>query len=226
MINRSTKDGQAVHKNTIVILFAVGFFCILIFVSLLGENNKANTAVIRFFKNIKKNEYERAYKDLSSDAFSDSFKTTSFSDFAFLLELSLLSKFDLLGIDDYQIEAKRNTFWFPYFSDKRLELSIRLEKKSANILQLLSGIGRKPYLQGIFTLERIKGVWQICEIKTEGPPIGNIFSELREKLNNNNFYVKTKDGFILHPFEYNEKKMLPVDRYLYNYLLLKALQTI
>lgn len=201
------------------------FILILFFVSLLGENNKADMAVLNFLKNTKKYDFERAERELAQDAQFYDQKKLTFEDFAFLLELSLLSTFNISDSEVYQIDVKRDSFWIPYVSEKRMGISVRFNNKDSSIFQSIPGINDSSYIKNLFILERKKGVWRIIDIRTDAPSISDTFSSIEKKLAETNYYIETKNGFVLNGFEFSTKDVSLTDKRLYNHMLQKAIRS-
>lgn len=219
-------NDQSLYKRTIIGFFVILIVSVLTFVSFVGENNKANMVVINFLKNVKNYDYERAGRELLPGAADYDKEQIAFADFAFLLELSLISKFDMLDVEDYQIDVKRRFFWLPWMPCDKLGMSVLFKKKDTNVFKSLSSFVEDAYIEDLFVLNRQNGSWRIVEINTGAASIETVFRKLKDMFHKKKYYMKTNDGFILDRFEYNNEDISPVERRLFKYALHKAILSI
>ncbi|MBU0995978.1 MAG: hypothetical protein KJ737_26080 [Proteobacteria bacterium] len=210
-------------KKTFFSAIIICFVIILMFVSLLGENNKANDLVSGFLKNIKANEYLYAARCLSAmSILNHAADEQSFEDSAFLLELSLLSHFNLLDHDTYHIQVAREAFWIPFFKSNRIGISVLFKEKKENLLESLTQGAALPPVQTLFTVERQNSAWKIVDIDLGKAPLSTEFERLSKKLSINQGFKNTQNGFIIDRIEFDPQKMTPDDRHVYQHFLRKA----
>lgn len=215
-------DAKGFYKKAVLFGCVAFILIILGYVSLLGENNKANDVVVNFLKNIKSHEYDRAMWEVARDANVNTDGSLPFEDYAFLLELSLKSVFDILDEDAYQIDVKRETFWLPYISRDRMKMQVILKKKEKSVIESLTAMGTYHTQYEFFILKRTDGLWKIAEIKTEASLISEPFNSFKKKLLDNEYYVRTENGFIFNRFEFDMKNNHLPEKYFIKYFLYKA----
>ena len=216
---------RTAYKRTIILAFAFLFSLVLILVSLLGENSKADTVVLNFLKDIKNNDFNAAFRELDGPSEIIKDKDIAFDDYAFLLEIALLSKFGIINEKDYQIDVKRKSFWLPYISEDTMVISVCLKKKDASIFQTITGL-EDQQSEDLFVLNRRQGLWKISKIRTDAPGISAIFDNLCKRFIENQTYIQTENGFLLKSIEFHKKSTDSVDRRLFHHILQKALRRI
>ena len=210
-------------KKTFFTAIGLCFLGVIILVSLLGENNKANDVALGFFKNLREYDYEGAKGYLASMAVLDpKANDENFEDYAFLFELMLLSHFNLLNQDTYHIEVMRESFWLPLSGENRIGINVVFRKKEESFMKRLIHEANVPPVKTLFTVERKKGIWKIVQINSQKALFPTEFERYSHKLLSNPGFELTQHGFIFDRMEFDPKSMTPVDRHIYQHFLRKA----
>ena len=215
---------KSIAKQSILAMITLGFVAILVFVSLLGENNKVNDTVSSFFKHIKAHDYESAATYITADT-TQRLTTASgldFEDFAFIFEVALLSHFNLLDHEDYRVVIKRESFWIPYLDDAKVEVGVFVKTKEKNLIENLKHERSPLTLHGLFTVTRIDGIWSITQIHLQDQPLSHAFTALAAKLKATHGVVTTDTGFMMEGLWYDTTTCDAPLRHIYRHLLRKA----
>ena len=215
---------QHIAKRSIGAAIGTGFVAMLVFVSLLGENNKVNDTVSSFFKHIKAHDYENAATYITADAIHRLTASSGmdFEDYAFIFELALLSRFDLLDHGDYRVVINRESFWVPYVDDARVEVGVLVKAKGKSLIDNLKQFRSSHTLQGLFTVKRIDGIWFITQIHLQDQSLARTFTELAHRLQATHGVVKTETGFMVEGLRYDTTTQDIELRHIYRHLLRKA----
>ena len=215
---------KRIAKQSISAAIAAGFIVMLIFVSLLGENNNVNDTVASFYKHIKAHDYGNASTYVTADAI-DRFTTSSgmdFEDYAFVLELALLSHYNLIDKEDYRVVISRESFWIPYMNNATVKVGVFLKAKGKSLLENLQHLSSPHKIHGLFTVERVNGIWKITQIQLQDPPLSNRFTTLAARLKNTHGVITTKTGFRVEGLRYDPTTCDDTLRHIYRHLLRKA----
>jgi hypothetical protein len=209
--------------TTLLALLGVSFFLLIIYVSLLGDNDKIDFLVTRFFTEIKARNFTVVASELKtttrSDLYNDPEKCMKFS---FFLELSLLKTFNLLEHKDYSIEIKRDHFWIPWITGDQVWVGVAFREKKKNMfLEFINRLGKDDFIQGLMRIDRKNGHWEIAEIKTDGTTLDPVIKELQSKLDINHYVIKTETGFKLRDNTVDFKTMTPAERRLLEFSLFR-----
>jgi hypothetical protein len=180
-----------------VILSVVALFVVfIVFISILGENHKTDEIVNDFFKKINKGEYIEATQFLSKQK-KESLANNNFSELFFLLELSLLKKYNLMDKNDYKIKSRRSQFWLPFTNRDRIGVSILLEDvKKREVFNTFSSNKHSDYIDNLITVKREDGVWRIVDINIDAPAIKNTYEKFESLLNENRVVKIVSDRVI------------------------------
>ncbi len=207
--------------SSLIVLLGALFLILIIYVSILGDNDKINFLVTSLFNDIHARNYAPACVDLKGSTRLDLENDPDrCMNFCFLLELSLLKKFNLLENKDYVVEIKQNHFWIPYLTDDHVWVGIALRDKKKNMFQqYLNRFGKDDFVHDIIRVDRREGHWQIAEIKLAGTTLEPVFNELTATMDLNRYIVKTKTGFKLQENDINFKTLSPADRRLLEFSL-------
>lgn len=212
--------------SSILVFLGIAFFALVIYVSMLGDNHKIDYLVTRFFDDLKSRNYTSLCQTMATDKNVVSFGGTDpCQDFFFILEMSFLSRYNLLDRNDYSIEIKRDHFWIPYLTDDRVRISIAFSEKKKNIIQeFIHGLDADDFVQDFMLVERRKGQWVIKEINLEGSSLYPIFNELKVQMDLDRYLLKTEQGFILKGNEIIPDRLTDLERRLLDFSLFKLSQ--
>lgn len=202
-------------------LFSVatlGFLCLIVYVSLLGDNHKINFAVEQFFADIKDRTFTTPCDVLSTN--TPESKETCRDD-SFLLETALLSNFHLLEADDYSIEIKRSHFWIPFVTEETVSVGIAFVPKKENFIKALLDKKQISHIDNLLTVKKQNKLWQVQTINLETTSLTPVLNKLKKELNFNKYISKTEKGYNLNKVEIDFQKLPPLDKRLFDYSLKK-----
>ena len=203
------------------------FVIVILFVSLLGENNKANDLVSGFLKNIQEHEYGQAAQLLPDiSILNHASNPKEFDDMAFLLDLTLISHFNLLSKENYTFHITRDSFFIPLRGKNRITLSILLKQKEEGLLQSLDINEPMKPVHALFTVERTHGNWKIIKIGLDTSPLKEDFNRLCEAFRLHSGFKFTEKGFIIERIEYDPARVSPTEKRIYQHFLRKATRSI
>ncbi|MBT8338756.1 MAG: hypothetical protein HKP58_17575 [Desulfatitalea sp.] len=184
------------YLHVIILIAAILFFVFIVFVSILGENHSIDNVVNSFFRDIKNRDFIEAARYLTQDQ-KEILDNNDFSEMSFLLEMSLLEKYDLMEKGDYRIHLKRNQFWLPFLNKDRIGVSVLLKEVERH------GGGNKfffnehiNYIEDLIVVKRESGGWRITDINIDNSEIKDAYRNLKLLLNNNR-YIKMKSDRII-----------------------------
>jgi hypothetical protein len=200
----------------------------VVYVSLLGENNKIDELTRAFFQEIGGGTYGEATKNVRVKAPGPAEET---SDSLFLLELSLLKHYNLLNNEAFEVVTRRDHLWIPYVDDSPVQVSVSLKKKpdGNSLKEALSRIGRSwssdkdaDSIGRLLTVRRKKGNWVIESVNISGSVIEKTYGDMRERLRLHQHVTKAPHGFIIHEFPVRLDGLDPVERLVLLHVLQKA----
>jgi hypothetical protein len=205
------------------IIFAIIIVGILAYISLLGENQQINRLIVTYFDKLKDGMYLEA-----GESFSSNFQDGKLSsderrmNLNFLLELSLLTHYNLIDSSDYKVELKRSNFWVPYVSEDVVRVSVLLKKKDTRRIFLAPSSDQGGNLiENLIVMKREKNTWKIKEFAIAGSSLAGTYNDLRRNLDLNKYVQMTSDGFRFKNAEINFKTITPIDKRLLNFSLYK-----
>jgi hypothetical protein len=174
------------NKTIYAVLSTVAFFflSLLVFVSLLGENNKIDGIVNSYFKKVQAQDYFSEEQNLKSVADLNVFDSGGeFAENCFLLEFAMLEKYGLITSESYDIILKKDIFWIPYFRKASVNVSVSLSSsEQRNFWSFLKPDNKKEIIENLFTMKRINGVWRIASIHLKNSTLFPYFNRLKENL--------------------------------------------
>jgi len=209
--------------HLVIILCLISFVSILTFVSILGENSKAENIVKAYFTAIHEQNFNDTMlissEELRKDRFTNLEETYNFS---FLFELSLLEKFNLLHSQDYRVSTLKNDLWLPFSGNNKLLIGLFLEeKKTRSITELFHFPDKSNYLIDVIEVVRENGDWKINRFITDNPDLKNIYSKFSTQLDLDSYIQKTNNGFIVKNAEIDLIKTSDVHKRLFKFSLFK-----
>jgi hypothetical protein len=225
-----TKRSRALLVAVIVVL-AVCLAGSIAYISLLGENNRIDDLVGRFFEMARAGRYDDVASMLSPEARSRlCTEPGRFSDSVFFLELSLLSYYDLLDCDDYTVAIRKTHFWIPYIEERPIRISISLMRKQgspshriiSNFADVVSRPEKENFIRSLFSVERKGGRWVITDINVDGSAIAKTYADLRQNAHLDRYASVTHNGFAMHEFKVRADEMTPAERRILLHVLRKT----
>ncbi len=205
------------------IIFAVIVVGILAYISILGENQQINRIITTYFDKLKDGMYLEA-----SESFSSNFQDGKLSsdeqrmNLNFLLELSLLTHYNLIESFDYKVELKRSNFWVPYVSDDQVRVGVLLKKKDTRRIFLASSSDQGGnIIENLIVMKREKRTWKIKEFAIADSALAGTYNDLRQNFDLNKYVQKTSEGLRFNSAEINFKTLVPTDKRLLNFSLYK-----
>ena len=204
----------------IVAVFVIG---VLTYVSILGENDKIDRSIGDYFNNLKSGNYREA-----CDSFSKSVQANQGADddrwvtFNFILELALLTQYNLMDQYDYAIELQRSRVWIPFAGDNSVQVSLMLKKKEQ---RGVSGARERTQqnsgLHDFITVVRERGSWKIRQFNIADSALAGVYNELRGRVDLNRYIQRTADGFQIKNADVNLTTLSPIDKRILRFSLYK-----
>ena len=203
-------------KLSTKIIIAAAFLCFilfLVFVSVLGINNNAQSDVKHFFQQVSSRDYAGALKLYSEKART---KQASFQEtirFHFTLELALLEHFGLMDNPRYSIKIKRDNMWLPFLTPNELKVSVNFtpQQDTNLIAEYLSKAGPDA-LNGFITMRRENEKWKISQINIEGSKLENVFKRIYPQVTAGKYVSVTPENIELKAAHLELKKLDPLER--------------
>lgn len=198
-----------------IILSAVILFIVfIIYISILGENHKIDDTINNFFENIKKRDFIEATHFFTKQQ-KEALANDDFSEMSFLLELSLLKKYDLIGKDNYKIKLKRSQFWLPFTGIDRIGVSVLFEDTERSSFNKHS-----DYIENLIVVKRISGIWRIAELNIDDSALKDTYEKFKLLLNENRFIKMTSERTIeLQNKKINLDEIQPYEKRMLKYFL-------
>jgi hypothetical protein len=201
----------------IIIILALFVIGILTYVSILGENNKIDRVITTYFNNIRDGMYLEACESFSSSIQGDKLSSDEERmNFNFLLEWSLLKRYDLIDNYDYTVALERSSFWIPFISDDTVRVGVLLKKKEG----LTVGHNRE-LTRHLIIVGREKGSWKIRQFNIAGSSLSGIYNDVQQHIDLNKYVQRTSNGFQFKDTEIDTKTLTPLDKRLLRFSLYK-----
>jgi len=208
---------------TVMGAFVFCFVIVLVYISLLGENNRVDASVQRFFDEIKSKAYFSICNNTIIMGTDDPFKQGGdCAENCFLFELSLLKYFKLDNSDNYKVIVKKDHFWIPYSGDNYIKASLCL--MNLKDYSPFSFFGKKPdtlWIEDLFTMHRQNGVWKIVGIDLQNKAIFPIFEQLKKDLELGTYITRTGNKYIIRQMEIDTDHLDTIEKRKIEYILLK-----
>jgi hypothetical protein len=213
----------SINLMVVFIIFGIFVVGILAYISVLGENQQINRIIVNYFDKLKDGMYLEA-----CESFSSNFQEGQLSsneqrmNFNFLLELSLLTHYNLIESSDYKVELKRSNFWVPYMSSNVVHVSLLLKRKDARRL-FYAGSNDQSInpINNLIVVVREQGTWKIKQFTIADSSIADTYIKLRQNVELNRYVNMTSDGFRFQNAEINFKTLTPIDKRVLNFSLYK-----
>jgi hypothetical protein len=204
----------------IIAVFVIG---VLTYVSILGENDKIDRIIGEYFTNVKSGNYLEA-----CDSFSVGMRSKQGADddrwvtFNFILELALLTHYNLIDQYDYAVELKRNRVWIPFVGDNAVRVSIALKKKEQHgVSGTIAGALQNSPLRDLITVVRERGSWKIRQFNITDSAIAEEYNEICGRVDLNRYIRRTADGFEIKKADVHLATLSPIDRRILQFSLYK-----
>jgi hypothetical protein len=207
----------------IIALFIFFLTIILTYASVWGENNKANSAINRFFENIQEQNY---FSQKSNLQIVESFKVFDtggdYSENCFLLELALLKNYNLTKTSGYKVKIQKSNFWIPFISKPDIKVDITLKNVANGYLSSIVNNSKsaKP-IKNLFTVSRKDGTWKITSINLKNSPLISEFKRLKTGLSVDRFVTRVGTKIIVQPFEIESKNISTIEKRKLEYVFQK-----
>jgi hypothetical protein len=204
--------------RSVIGILVLSFFALIVFVSVLGENHRIDFLVTDFFDDLKNGNYKQIcplldLPDNGSDECMDQL---------FFLELSMLTRFNLLERTDYSLVITRDHFWIPFLTDDRVIISIAMTEKKKNMFEEWKArFEHDDRIKGFMIVERRGGQWVIDKIRFNEPALATSIEELKNSVDVNRYIVKTEKGYALQPNVIDFKAFTTAEKRLFEYSLRK-----
>ena len=194
------------------------------YISLLGENDRAQTTVKMYFDNIAGQRYE-ANTHLCSDAYNRQFDNVNDPiTHQFSLETALLNYFGLINTAQYTIEAQRDEFWFPYLGRNTIHVSIRINpQESGKILTNLMDRSNEKFINDLVMLVRENGKWKIADVDTRTSVIAKDYQETKNSMQHSKYIQQTAEGLTIKENTIEFATLDPIQKRIIRFNLNKAL---
>lgn len=210
----------------IVILLGGCFVVLIIYVSLLGENNKIDSVVDKFFESIQEQRY---FSIEDNQNIVESFKVFDmdgeYSENCLLLELALLEKYDISNTSEYNIEIEKSHFWIPFINNSNIYIDVSMKKaEDPGVFSLFDKSQQNEFVDNLFTVERKEGRWLITAINIQNSSLFESISKLRESLNIDSYVSFSGTKLIVKPIEIDTENITNIERRKLNYIFQKLYQ--
>lgn len=212
-----------VRFTFIIIILALFVIGILAYVSILGENDKIDRVITAYFDNLREGMYLEAGESFSSSIQGDKLSSDEERmNFNFLLELSLLKRYDLIDNYDYTVALERSSFWIPFISDDTVRVGVLLKKKRGKGIPdtLISGHNRE-LTRNLIVVGREKRSWKIRQFSIAGSSLSGIYNDVQQHIDLNKYVERTSNGFQFKDTEIDIKTLTPLDKRLLRFSLYK-----
>ncbi len=217
---------MSTKKLVLIFLSGFGFIVVifLVYISLLGENNKIDIEIEKYLNTLKSQDYISAYnKIIGTSDQGESLKKGFNYDFGFVNFLALRDKFSCVETDDYKFEFKKQSFWLPYKNKSVVKVGLRLIRiNDFNTVSLLFDKNKPDFIENYITIKRIKGIWRIIDINWEHPDLINNFRKIHGRLNSNKFIMNNKNSVSFKKFRIDYTKLKKIDIKIFKFQLNKV----
>lgn len=216
-----------IKLNTVIrillVLLGTGFFALILYVSILGENHKIDYLVTCFFDDIKHKNYDTVCRILTNNKDGDHVVSTkSCMDNCFVMELAFLTRYELMGQSDYTVMIRRHPFWVPFLSDDTISVSVAFSKKKNNLIEkLFHDMDDTEFIHDFLTVTRNKGAWEIKALNLDGSALSPLFTTLSKQVDFSRYIQPEARGFILKENTIIPNNLSDLDRRLLDYSLYK-----
>jgi hypothetical protein len=207
----------------IIALFVFFLAIILTYAAVLGENNKVDSAINRFFKSIQEQKY---FSQKSNLQIVESFKVFdtggNYSENCFLLELALLKNYNLTKSSGYKVKVQKSNFWIPFIHEPYVKVDITLNNIGNGYLSSIinNSQNAKP-IKNLFTVSRKNGTWKISSINLKDSPIITNFERLKTGLSADKFVTRVGTKITVKPFEIDTKNISTIEKRKLEYIFKK-----
>ena len=217
------KPRLSLKSVSIIIILALFVIGVLTFFSILGENHKINRTIEAYFNNLKDGMYLEACGGFSSNVQGEQLSSDEQRmNFNFLLELSLVKRYDLVDVFDYKVDLARSHFWIPFISDNLVRVSVALRRKGDKSIFDTQSRGRgRELTRNLIVVGREKRLWKIRQFAIADSSLAETYNDLRQTIDLNKYVKRTLDGFRLEGTDIALKTLTPIDKRLLRFSLYK-----
>lgn len=210
----------------ILALLGVCFVVFIIYVSLLGENNKIDTVVDNFFVSMQEQEYFSFEDNKNIVENFDVFDIDGeYSENCLSLELALLRKYNISDASDYKIKINKSHFWIPFVSDSNIQIDVLLKSsEDSNGIALLKKSDGPEFVANLFNVERKGDRWLITAINIKDSSFFESFKKFRDSLNVESYILISGTKLKVKPIEIDTKNITNTEKRKLNYIFQKLYQ--
>ena len=210
----------SISLKHVLVSFGCLFVAAVIFVSILGENNNGVNATRIFLTAVKDrdhNEMQRSYSR-TAKSFTSQEESTRYH---FMVELAMLDHFELLDADDYRMDIDAESLWFPFISDRHLQMNVRFTPMDGG--SLLHSSNQLPYIERAVTAVREDGRWKIEGFNLKDSDLKRYYQETVAKVEYHKFIAMANDVITLNTQAIDLKQMSGLDRKVFIHSLENAI---
>ena len=206
----------------IVVLFGACLVVLVTYVSLLGENNKIDSAVLTFFENLRAQRYFSLADNQNIVESLDVFDTGGeYPENCLALELALLEKYRIPDSSGYKPEIRKSRFWIPFTGKSSIRIDLLLKEKEDALLSFFRKSPPQPFTDDLFTVERKGGRWLITAINIRNSSLSETFSRIREELDIGSYITLSGTRLTVNPIEFDTKNIDTIESRKLNYIFRK-----
>ncbi|MCE2595090.1 hypothetical protein K6Y31_09695 [Motilimonas cestriensis] len=199
-----------------LIVIALVILSLLLSASILGENARSEQVTKDYFNAIASMKYNQVEHYLSQNNMD---MDQGFEHF-FALETALQKHFNLAMNQAYLIEAKQESYWFPYFAANEVTVGVKLSSISQD-----DGETNSHYLSGLVQLVRESGRWRIKQLNLP-TQVKADYLQTREMLASQQIVEIKPNQLILNQTELTLDTLDAIEQKLWLFQLNSALETV
>lgn len=208
---------------TAVLICITVFLSIFSFAGLLGENHRIDDLVNEHFNKLKAEDYSvKCFPIVVENQPVDFDKSAECHDQSFLLYISLLKHYDLLGDDNYSVNTERSGFWIPYLLPGEIKVSLSFQKQSDQSLIPLIDESEAIFIKDLFIIKRDKWNWVISEAHINDANLVDIYNAFSMSLDFDKYIQKTETGYQFNSVTIKSEDVTHIDKRLLRFNLQKV----
>jgi len=208
---------------TVMFIGIVLFFSIFVGAGLMGENHRIDDLINEHFTKFKDENYSTKCFPISIDSRVVKVEEDNLcNNQNFLLYISLLKKFELIGGGKYSVNIKRNSFWIPFIKSENISVSISLQKESDKSWIPFVGNNNEVFINDLFTVKRNKWNWDISRVVVIDPDLVKIFTGFETSLDFNKFIEKTDTKYQFNSEIIDSENITDIEKRLLRFNLQKV----
>lgn len=203
-------------KRLLTITFSFfGFFVVifLIYISLLGENNKIDIEIDKYFLDLKNQNYIKAFNKIDAYSKEGAFLKDNFNyDFSFTNFLALRDMYNCIETEEYRFEYKKHSFWLPFQGNNIVKVGLRVIRvNDFNTFSILLDENKPEYIDNYITMKRINGIWRIVDLKASHEKFVKHFRKISKRMKGNRFIVNAEGSVAFKNYVIDYSKLKKID---------------